>query len=244
MNCEYCTAELNPSDKETSFDSFTFCSRRCATLDWSDVSRVPRIFFETDLSRLECPEQVNQVKGWIRERSRCIGQPGLLLHGEISGRGKTRLGTYAFNELIIEGWDGREQEQKEVEKGSEKTGVWLNTNNLVCTYRRLIREHEAKGEWQEELSNASNLFIDDLDKAKPTDGLMELVFSVLDDRFTNRRTTIITTNLNGDGLANRWGDDVGPYLVRRLRDFCMCVDCDVAARIQQPSNVLPISKAS
>jgi DNA replication protein DnaC len=90
-----------------------------------------------------------------------------------------------------------------------------------------MRDAESKAEWQSDLSRVSILFIDDVDKLKPSEGLMELVFAVLDDRLSFGRPTILTTNLTGNSLAERWGEEVGPYLVRRIRDFCLTVDFDV-----------------
>ena len=79
----------------------------------------------------------------------------------------------------------------------------------------------------DQLSNCEFLFLDDIDKIKPTEGLQELLFAALDERsgYQNRKT-IFTTNLSGNQLGEKWGGEYGPYLIRRLRDFCVPIDCD------------------
>ena len=111
-------------------------------------------------------------------------------------------------------------------EGQAPSGLWLNVGRFRERYMRVMKLAEEKADWIWELSNTDMLFLDDLDKLKPSEGLLELVFAVLDDRLSNNKTTILTTNLDGEELAQRWGDEVGPYLVRRLRDFCLCINFD------------------
>jgi hypothetical protein len=49
----------------------------------------------------------------------------------------------------------------------------------------------------------------------------ELIYSVLDERFANGKLTTFTTNAAGMELQRRWGPEYGPYLVRRIREFCV-----------------------
>lgn len=197
---------------------------RCSLLDWRDFSGIPNTFWDTDLKRLSCVSQIAAVQSWIDER----GQPGLMLHGATSGTGKTRLGTIAFNRRCAWYWQGRDEERRNVQSGDANiTGLWFNVNGFRNCYSRVMRDSEAKAHWQSQLSTNETLFIDDVDKLKPTEGLMELVFAVLDERLTNSRATILTTNLTGNTLAQRWGDEVGPYLVRRIRDYSLTVGFDV-----------------
>jgi gluconate kinase len=145
----------------------------------------------------------------------------------MSGTGKTSVGTSAFNEKAIQWWEGRDLQRKNVKDGEPSIALWLNVGRFQRRYLEVASEMSEKAEWQCELSETSLLFIDDVDKLKPTAGLLELVYAVLDERLSSRRTTILTTNLSGKSLADRWGEEYGPYLVRRIRDFCLTVDFDL-----------------
>jgi len=205
----------------------TFCSLKCSARNWRVVAGIPSTFSDTDLVRLNRPEQVAKYQEWARERNCFRGIPGLLHHGVESGTGKTRLGTYAAIELASRRWMGPKEEAAAIKDGGGSTGIWLNVNRFRMTYGSILRDSEAKAAWQQELSTSDILFLDDIDKLKPSEGLMELVFAVFDDRLTSGRTTISTTNLTGELLAKRWGDEVGPYLVRRLRDYSLTIDFDL-----------------
>ena len=104
---------------------------------------------------------------------------------------------------------------------------WLPVGKLLQRYRDVIRDNDGKAELQRTLTNCEFLFLDDIDKIKPTEGLQELLFAALDERsgYKNRKT-IFTTNLSGNQLEEKWGPEYGPYLVRRLKDFCYPINCD------------------
>jgi hypothetical protein len=51
-------------------------------------------------------------------------------------------------------------------------------------------------------------------------------YSVLDDRFAEGNLTIITTNVGGRELERRWGPEYGPYLLRRIHEFCLAINFD------------------
>lgn len=64
---------------------------------------------------------------------------------------------------------------------------------------------------------ADLLILDDLGKERLTDRGGEVLFSVIDHREVARKATWITTNLNGDELAKKLGDDRGPAIIARIR---------------------------
>jgi DNA replication protein DnaC len=152
------------------------------------------------------------------------GPFGLLCHGTISGTGKTRVATQAAG-ILAGCWFMCD------EAGNEKfddnpAGIWINFHRFRCEYGEIMRDAEARSRYQRELADCNVLMLDDIDKLKPSEGLVELIFGVLDERFSNGNDTIMTTNSCGAALAERWGEH-GPYLVRRIRDFCVCVDFDL-----------------
>jgi hypothetical protein len=64
------------------------------------------------------------------------------------------------------------------------------------------------------------LVLDDLGKERLTQRMESDLFAVIDERTSNLKTTIITTNYTGDKLLERFQNkETGVALVRRLRDY-------------------------
>jgi DNA replication protein DnaC len=78
--------------------------------------------------------------------------------------------------------------------------------------------------WVEDLCGCALLVLDEPDKLKPSEGLVEIIYGILDERFANNELTILTTNAGGPELERRWGPEYGPYLVRRIREFCLAIN--------------------
>jgi len=58
-----------------------------------------------------------------------------------------------------------------------------------------------------------------LGKEKMTDRMASVLFALIDQRTQNKRSTIITTNLTGDQLLERFHDkETGNAFVARLKD--------------------------
>lgn len=78
------------------------------------------------------------------------------------------------------------------------------------------------------IAEVSFLVLDDLDKVRLTERMAVELFGLIDERTSNRRPTIITTNLNGSALEERLSK-VDPNLaapfVARLREFFTPVSC-------------------
>ena len=106
-------------------------------------------------------------------------EKGLLLIGP-SGVGKTHLAVAALKELIQRGHNG-----------------------LFCDYRELLKEiqgsynpasESTEMKILEPVRTAEVLVIDDLGASKPSDWVRDIVGIVLNARYNENRTTIITTN--------------------------------------------------
>ena len=149
---------------------------------------------------------------------------GLLLSGSI-GVGKTHLAVGILQALIQE----------------------KSVRGLFCDYRELLKEIQhsynpqvatTEMEILQPVFNAEVLVLDELGAAKPTDWVWDTVALVLNTRYNDKRTTIITTNYadlgpgaangsNGAGRANRdetLGDRIGERMRSRLAEMCVVVE--------------------
>lgn len=50
------------------------------------------------------------------------------------------------------------------------------------------------------------LVLDDIGTRTPTDAFMDFLYAVVDDRYNNRKATIITTNLSSTDMREKFGD--------------------------------------
>ncbi|TCK75034.1 DNA replication protein DnaC [Acidipila rosea] len=144
-------------------------------------------------------------------------ESGLLFTGSI-GIGKTHLATGILKALIME-------------KG---------VHGLFCDYRELLKQVQnsynpqvaaTELEVLAPVFEAEVLVIDELGAAKPTDWVWDTVAHILNTRYNDKRTTIITTNYAderpGAGAAKReetLGDRIGERMRSRLAEMCVTVE--------------------
>ena len=64
------------------------------------------------------------------------------------------------------------------------------------------------------------LVLDDLGKARVTEFVAETLFQILDARDERQRPVLVTTNMEPDQIAERYGPLYGPYIVSRLIGMC------------------------
>ena len=150
---------------------------------------------------------------------------GLLLTGDI-GVGKTHLAVGILQALI-----------------AEKT-----VHGLFCDYRELLKQIQhsynpqvstTEMEILQPVFDAEVLVLDELGAAKPTDWVWDTVALVLNTRYNDKRTTLITTNYadlppggsaggtNGATRAMReetLGDRIGERMRSRLAEMCVMVE--------------------
>jgi DNA replication protein DnaC len=146
---------------------------------------------------------------------------GLLLTGSI-GVGKTHLAAGILQALILE----------------------KSVHGLFCDYRELLKEIQhsynpqvatTEMEILRPVFEAEVLVLDELGAAKPTDWVWDTVALVLNTRYNDKRTTIITTNYadqppggggNGSGRLREetLGDRIGERMRSRLAEMCVVVE--------------------
>jgi DNA replication protein DnaC len=152
------------------------------------------------------------------------GGRGLLITGSI-GVGKTHLAVGILQSLI---------------HGKSVRG-------LFCDYRELLKEIQhsynpqvatTEMEILQPVFNAEVLVLDELGAAKPTDWVWDTVALVLNTRYNDKRTTIITTNYpdaapagaNGGNAPARavreetLGDRIGERMRSRLAEMCVTLE--------------------
>jgi DNA replication protein DnaC len=149
---------------------------------------------------------------------------GLLLTGSI-GVGKTHLAVGILHSLIVE-------------KG---------VHGLFCDYRELLKQIQhsynpqvatTEMEILQPVFDAEVLVLDELGAAKPTDWVWDTVALVLNTRYNDKRTTLITTNYSdqppggasgGSGASRATreetlGDRIGERMRSRLSEMCVTVE--------------------
>lgn len=163
---------------------------------------------------------------FVEDYSAATPGPGLLLTGSI-GVGKTHLAVGILHSLIVE-------------KG---------VPGLFCDYRELLKEIQhsynpqvttTELEILRPVFEAEVLVLDELGAAKPTEWVWDTVAHILNTRYNDKRTTIITTNYpdapaggvsTGPRNAVReetLGDRVGDRMRSRLSEMCVTVQMNGA----------------
>jgi DNA replication protein DnaC len=149
---------------------------------------------------------------------------GLLLIGKI-GTGKTHLGVGIIKELILQ----------------------RGTSCLFYDYRELLKEiqnsYNASVQTTEldvlrPVFDTEVLFLDELGAVKPTEWVWDTVSLILNTRYNNNRTTIITTNFEDQPAAatagsisparaavreETLGDRIGERMRSRLHEMCRVI---------------------
>lgn len=151
---------------------------------------------------------------------------GLLLTGSI-GAGKTHLGVGLLRELV------------------EQRGA----SGIFCDYRELLKQIQHSYNPQvattemdilRPVFDADVLLLDELGAVKPTDWVWDTVAHILNTRYNDKRTTLITTNyenapagmlrtvsVSDRDVAKRreetLGDRIGERMRSRLHEMCITV---------------------
>jgi DNA replication protein DnaC len=164
-----------------------------------------------------------QARSFVRAFPLETAGNGLLLTGSI-GVGKTHLAVGMLQALIAE-------------RGAR--GLFFDYRDLLKqvqnSYNRNVEVTEL--EILRPVFEAEVLVLDELGASKPTDWVWDTVAHILNTRYNDRRTTIITTNyanqppgggeLAGARAAMReesLGDRIGERMRSRLQEMCVVVE--------------------
>lgn len=161
---------------------------------------VPTVFRKTDRSKLPHPEKLDAALQWK------FGPMGLLLYGP-TGCGKSRVAWEIAKREILDGRNVRN----------------LTALELSRYPSMLMGDGSEAASFADGIIHSELLILDDVFKAKPTERVEELLFSVIDERGQWERPCIVTLNDTGETLSARLSSDRGPALIRRLREHCLTI---------------------
>ncbi|WP_158945725.1 ATP-binding protein [Granulicella sp. S190] len=150
------------------------------------------------------------------------GGRGLLINGSI-GVGKTHLAVGILQALVAE-------------RGA--TGLFFDYRDLLKQVQNSYNSKVAATELEilAPVFDAEVLVLDELGASKPTDWVWDTVAHILNTRYNDRRTTIITTNYanagplgtegNGRNVMREetLGDRIGERMRSRLQEMCVVVE--------------------
>lgn len=162
----------------------------------SNMSAFAAFKLRGDLPRLA--EALAAVQTWI------VGTVAICTLSGPPGCGKTHLLTAAVRDLV----DRAEYVR------------YLDERDLIDQSRRAIRDHTVE-EFKYDLCNVPRLVLDDLGASSASDYDRSVLDEIIDERWTNRRSTLVATNLTSAQLPAR--------LVSRLGDVKWCVQVSIAA---------------
>jgi DNA replication protein DnaC len=158
---------------------------------------MPVLFEGTDPERL-APELKDLCHNWVPTGK------GLLVHGT-TRKGKTRTAWYIADRLF---------------KANPKANRFLFLTMFELEARLVASWGTST--WDKTMHHMVNvplLFLDDLGKERMTERMASCLFALIDQRTMHQRSTIITTNLTGDTLLERFHDkETGAAFVARLKD--------------------------
>lgn len=137
---------------------------------------------------------------------------GLVLSGRV-GLGKSRLAAVAAQSLVYHRVVDLPPERVETAQVSPLR--WVSVPALVKASRAPY-ESDAR-EWAERVvAGGAGLVLDDIDKVKPTEFSIDLIFEAIEARESRRRPLLVTTNLRYPELE----DLLGEPIASRLAGYC------------------------
>jgi DNA replication protein DnaC len=193
-------------------DTRTSSPCRCRPLRLAKVrarrleGQIPRLYREisfehTDVIDIErnCPTQVREIRGFVRGIDANIDAGhGLWLWGK-PGTGKTALAMIVSKAAIDAG----------------RTVAIYSCPRLLNVIRDSI-EGGGLLEFLDLLAEVDLLHIDDLGAERRNEWVLEQLYSIVNARYEQQRSTLVTSNLDRDALA----EQIDERIVSRLEGMC------------------------
>jgi DNA replication protein DnaC len=162
---------------------------RAISFEHSDVIDIDR----------RCPTQVSEIRRFAANISANLDAGrGLWLTGSF-GTGKTALAMIVSKAAIDAG----------------RTVAIYSCPRLLSVIRESI-DHGGVLDFLDRLASADLLHIDDLGAEHRTDWVLEQLYTIINARYEDERSTIVTSNLERGALA----EQLGERIVSRLEGLC------------------------
>jgi DNA replication protein DnaC len=179
---------------------------RARTLEGRIPKRYREISFDhTDVIDMERrhPTQVREIRRFVADIDANLdGGRGLWLWGG-PGTGKTALAMIVSKAAIDAG----------------RTVAIYSCPRLLSVIRERIDDSSAGGGvlgFLDQLASADLLHVDDLGAEHRTEWVLEQLYTIVNARYQDERSTIVTSNLGRDELA----EQLGERIVSRLEGMC------------------------
>lgn len=166
-------------------------------MSWEEfchLNRVEKKYIDLQIYRNSYEEYVmSQIKGWMSSPSSCV------IYGDV-GRGKTWL-MYWMCRMVC---GNRNLEHLRYFKTTQLDDRLLEMTKTYSTARDFIKT----------IADVEFLFIDDLGLERDSDRFKKDFYDIINDRTANEKKTIITTNLDHNGILEMYD----ARILSRLKD--------------------------
>lgn len=166
-------------------------------MNWENFCKNNRIgsrFHAASLNHSEHNlDMIHKAREWLK----CPEQ-SLILHGK-PGRGKTYFSFCLMRDLCERGGEVR----------------WLKSKGFEDKLVTEVREYGNAKSLIETFADVEFLFVDDFGTETTNEDVVREWYHLIDDRWSNAKQTMFTTNLNQDDVLKKYGDRI----FSRFRDF-------------------------
>ncbi|MDQ3741641.1 MAG: ATP-binding protein [Actinomycetota bacterium] len=167
-------------------------------------ARVPRryrhVAFEREPVANMSREIIQQVRAFTSDIDRNLDRGrGIWFTGRV-GTGKTTLAMLVSKSAIDAG----------------RSVAIYSLPRLLAFLREAIDSEVGVMQVVDDLSTVDLLHLDDLGAERATDWVLEQLYAIINARYEEQRSLVVTTNLD----ANELMEQVGPRIVSRLREMC------------------------
>ena len=143
---------------------------------------------------------VREVRRYTRDVERNLDEGrGIWFVGDV-GTGKTTLAMLVSRAAIDAG----------------RSVAIYSLPRLLAVLREAIDSEDGLLRIVDDLSSVDLLHLDDLGAERATDWVLEQLYAIVNARYEEQRSLVITTNLDPDALA----EQLGPRIVSRIREIC------------------------
>jgi DNA replication protein DnaC len=167
-------------------------------------ARLPQRYRDVAFERFPVTEMPAPVVATVRRFTRDIDRNldqghGLWLFGDV-GTGKTTLAMLVSKAGIAAG----------------RSVAIYSLPRLMNVMREAIGSDDGKLELLDRLATVDLLHLDDVGAENSTDWVLEQLYSIVNTRYEEGRSLVVTSNLDPDALA----EQIGPRTVSRLIEIC------------------------